>query len=533
MGLRKLLYIALGSSLINLSGQASDFQEEVHVSVNSTNLLVGEQLFFSAFVYSNSTKKASTLSSVLYVELVNETGRAVFQTKIGLREGRGSGSLYVNPDWQSGTYRLISYTKWMRNYHSFHEQKLLTFNPYNGIILDEPIAGNPLRHSDFLWNGAETFAPLQQVFMNLGYLEAASLSISVQKAETLYFPNKIALDKPAVKLSSFEILPDYKYAVVQGKLKTSTSDSAKTRVNMTIKGSSMQVATTQADEHGRFWMKYNPVMSAKNAQVQVDGAQIEEMTIIDEYYSGHSKLDSSEFTLLDSITAEHLVSRSINGQIQHAYEKQVNTNTERRMIFSHPDAKIYYLDDYERFSSVRDTFIEYIYHVGVSKSEDNYEMNVRCPEPEGLLSSSKTPLTLLDGLKVNPQDILNQSPNDIEKVEILPEYYFLSDIVYKGVISVHTFERRKLDIEPMGKRFSLANYQPYSENSYSLNITDTYPLYEPSLFWQPIHTHPAGDLIFNFSTSRLEGDYKVIIAGITKNGKPINLVKYFQVSGSD
>lgn len=530
MGLRRILYFGLSIVLLSLNAQKKDFQEEVYISLNTTNILVGETLFFSAFVYSNTSKKTSKLSSILYVELVDESGRPVHQTKIGLSDGRGSGSIYVNPAWMSSTYRIVAYTRWMMNYNSFFEQNVLVLNPYNGVIQNAPLAGNPLRNSKDLSENVDTYAPLQDISMNLGVLLPGTFSIAISKTTSLYYPNEVALENPSVELQSFEILPEYRYALVQGNVKRSSGNIDQLRVNMTIKGSSMQVATTKTDRYGRFWMSYNPDLSASAAEVliQLEEDSVEQIRIVNEFYEKHDSMPSGN-TNLDSVIIGELIERSVNSQIQRAYQKQDNLESESRNIFTQPDAKVFYLDDYKRFSSVRDTFIELIKYVGVSKSEDNYRMNVRCEETPGLISSNKSPLILLDGIKVDPEDILNQSPNDIEKIEVIPEYYFVNDVVYKGLISVHTFGRIEPDINTKGQKIPLTNYQLYSENGYALRIDNRLPLYESDIYWEPIHTHNGGQLILDFSTSRLEGTYKVSVAGISKTGKPVNLITRFRV----
>ena len=533
MGLRSILYLALCLQLISLIGQSKDFQEEVHVSVNSTNVLVGETLNFSGFVYSNTSKKLSPLSSVLYLELIDESGKAIHQTKIGLRNGCGSGSIYINPDWATGTYRLISYTKWMMNYDAFHEQHLLIFNPYNGVKKNESINGNPLKIEEQQLTELDTYSPLQSVSLSLGIIETSTLSIAIHKVSDVYYDNQVTLEHQKVSMSSYEILPDYRYAQVQGRVHGSNRLD-KLRVMMTIKGTAMQVATTQTDHYGRFWMSYNPDLLTNEAvaQVQVEGDGIEDINIIEEFYPSHASLNES-VTSLDSLTSSNLITRSINNQIQQAYKEPVTLDADLRAIYTQADAKVYYLDDYERFPSIRDTFIEYIYYVGVSKSENNYKLNVLCPEPPELNASNKEPLILLDGLAISAEDIFKQSPNDIEKIEVIPNYYFINDVVYKGVISVHSFGRKELEVTSTSKRFTLANYQPYKPHVDSLTLKDHLPMYQPSLFWEPIRKHSHGELILEFSTSRLEGTYQISVRGITVFGKPVNLVKYIRVCSSN
>lgn len=533
MGLRHIVYLGLSFLYFTVNAQNADFQEEVYVSVHSTNVLVGERLYFSAFVYSNTTKELSNLSSILYVELVDEQGKSVYQTKIGLRQGRGSGSIYINPDWLSSSYRLVAYTRWMKNYLSYWEQKILVFNPYNGIFKNDSIIGDPLINEVNEELISTSYNSLQQVSMNLGPIERGTLSISINKTNNLYYPNAITLVEPTATMQAYQVLPEYRYGMVQGRLKKAGELNA-LRLNMTMNGSGMQFATTKTDANGNFWMSYNPDTNPKNALVQLDSDEDldYEIEFINEFYEKHPSLKSSQVKL-DSKTQEALITRSVNNQILSAYQASSEDVTKTLQLFSLPSAEIYYLDDYKRFTSIRDTFIELTIYVGVSKSETNYKMNVRCDsEIPGLIDTDVPPLLLLDGLKVSAKEILDLSPNDIEKIEVVPEYYFANDLVFKGVVSVHSFKRKPLDIDFEGSMFSLAGYQPYSIEGFELELEERMPLYNHSLLWIPIHHHTGGNFSVDFATPRLAGVYEVTIRGIAENGSPINLVRRFSVSGS-
>ncbi|WP_370086861.1 hypothetical protein [Ekhidna sp.] len=533
MELRSVLYLSCAIALFNLKGQVKDYQEEVHLSVNTTNILVGETLYFSAFIYSNTSKRLSSLSSILYLELVDESGSSVYKTKIGLREGRGAGQLYIDPAWRSNTYRIKAYTRWMKNYQSFFEQKILVLNPYMGITLNELISGNPLKNSKNIKSDIDTYGQLKNVSMDLGHLESSTLSIAVNKVERLYFPNEITLENPAVNMSTFDVLPEYRYGLVQGVVMKLLGNVDQLRVNMTIKGDFMQVSTTKTDTYGRFWMSYNPELSANESevQIQVEGDSIQQIIILDEFYENHDPLDTSVVSILDSSSVFELVDRSVNSQIKIAYANLENDKSTNIDVFTEPYAKVYRLSDYKRFATIRDTFIELIPYVGVSKSESNYKMNVRCEIPPGMESLDKPPLILLDGLKVSPESIFNQSPNDIEKIEVIPKYYFVQDIVYKGIISIQTTSgKKKSDLSSFAKSRQFTDYQPYKASINTLKINSNLPLYDPNIYWEPIRRHNDGQLIIDFSTPRLDGLYKISITGISESGSPINLAKYFQVS---
>lgn len=461
------------------------------------------------------------------MELIDEHGKSVHQIKIGLRNGRGSGSIFIDSEFVSNTYRLVAYTRWMKNYYSYFEQKILILNPYNNLIEDQKISGSPVLRNVESIVDASRYDILKQVSLSLGIIDPSSISISIHKIPNQYYTNVNLMDDSIKTMKSFKILPEYKYGLVQGNVNNA---DGKLRINMTINGSNMQIAATETDSSGNFCINYNPSLSSINAeiQIQLENDTISQISVVDEFYEKFSALDTSQITL-DSITLSELIDRSVGSQIQAAYKKHLDAISGTRPIFTLPYAEVYYLDDYKRFPSVRDVFIELINNVGVSKSEENYKMNVRCnSEPPYLIVKNPVPLILLDGLKVTPQEILNISPNSIEKIEVIPEYYFLNDIVYKGVISVHSF-KGNMNVTTSGHNFHIANYQPYSEDGYQSQVESRIPQYQTDLYWEPVYTHHGGELIVNFSTSLIEGAYNLSVRGISENGKPLNITKQFQV----
>ncbi|MFY0625632.1 MAG: hypothetical protein JXR07_05025 [Reichenbachiella sp.] len=112
---------------------SQNIEEEVYLHVNSTNLISGETLLFSAYVNSKKTNKPSPLSSILYVELINEEGKIAFQSKLSIENGRGYGDLFISSTFRTGVYQLIAYTRWMKNFKRVFEVPITIINPFEKI----------------------------------------------------------------------------------------------------------------------------------------------------------------------------------------------------------------------------------------------------------------------------------------------------------------------------------------------------------------------------------------------------------------
>jgi len=108
----------------------TNIAEEVYLHLNSTTLISGESLLFSAYVNSQKTNKHSPLSKILYIELINSEGQVAHRSKIKIHEGRGYGDLFISTIFPTGFYHLKAYTRWMRNFERYFEAGIIIVNPF-------------------------------------------------------------------------------------------------------------------------------------------------------------------------------------------------------------------------------------------------------------------------------------------------------------------------------------------------------------------------------------------------------------------
>jgi len=109
-----------------------NYNEKVDVTVNSKFLLVGESLLFNIQCSNSSTGYISDLSAIAYIELVNEEAIPIFQTRVELKNGYGSGDFFLPSTLRTGNYTLIAYTNWMRNFSidGFYTSNITIINPF-------------------------------------------------------------------------------------------------------------------------------------------------------------------------------------------------------------------------------------------------------------------------------------------------------------------------------------------------------------------------------------------------------------------
>ena len=91
--------------------------ERVYLHFDNTSYYLGETIWFKAFVTSNNDDRPTTLSRVLYVELVAPEGYVVKTNKYKIDDdGTCNGDIYMDPLYLSGYYEVRAYTRYMLNW---------------------------------------------------------------------------------------------------------------------------------------------------------------------------------------------------------------------------------------------------------------------------------------------------------------------------------------------------------------------------------------------------------------------------------
>jgi TonB-dependent SusC/RagA subfamily outer membrane receptor len=90
-------------------------QEKVHLHLDKPYYAIGDDIWFKAYIIDNTTNQPSTISSALYVELINENDSVKKQIKLPVLSGLTWGDFKLSDTLPEGNYRIRAYTQWMRN----------------------------------------------------------------------------------------------------------------------------------------------------------------------------------------------------------------------------------------------------------------------------------------------------------------------------------------------------------------------------------------------------------------------------------
>jgi hypothetical protein len=132
----------------------NNLQEKIFAHLNQNFYMVGETVWFALYVVDGTIHKPSVVSKVAYVEILDNTNKAVIQTKVNIKDGAGDGSFFLPATLQSGNYVFRCYTNWMKNSDAefFFHQQITIANPFVKSEPDKKVASKNV-HVDFFPEG--------------------------------------------------------------------------------------------------------------------------------------------------------------------------------------------------------------------------------------------------------------------------------------------------------------------------------------------------------------------------------------------
>ena len=90
-------------------------QEKVYLHLDKPYYAIGDNIWFKAYVTDSRTSLPTTVSNILYVELINDRDSVAKQIKLPMQSGITWGDFKLSDSLGEGNYRIRAYTQWMRN----------------------------------------------------------------------------------------------------------------------------------------------------------------------------------------------------------------------------------------------------------------------------------------------------------------------------------------------------------------------------------------------------------------------------------
>ncbi len=563
-----LLFGIFATAQIPKSEVAADTKvfpkENVQLSINSNLLLAGELLQYKAYNLSAANKKSS-LSKVLYVSMRNENDSVVFSHKLKVENGTANGDFFVPSSLKTGIYRLIGYTNFSRNnsQDAFVERYIYVLNSF---VKTEKIIGKSM-DTVFLKKTPE-FTPQENLKSQLGnqittdkpiygYREKVTVNIenlpvnnrgnyvlSVRKMDPIEISDK-STNSTKGKLSETFYIPELRGEIISGVVfsKTSNQPMPNKEVSLTIPGKDYVFKIAKTNSNGRFFFSVPEGYNAEKSIVQLNETPSEATNfklVLDKKDFDLGKKRAS-FLKLDTELKNWLQERSVQMQIENAYydaKKDSILKNEMNLPFYNNLGTVFLLDDYTRFSTVKETFVEVVTLAAIrgSGSDSRFVVNNEY-DPNGTANfNAIPPLVLMDGMQIlNNEDLMNYNAREIKSIRVINQPYRFGPKLFSGVIAVET---KKGDFVPTKKEGYIEElnlppavkdkkyFRPdYSQKSENARIPD----YRVQLLWKADFNPNENGGVVTFYTSDVEGTFEISLEGYSEEGSYLSSKSYFEV----
>lgn len=574
----KLRHIILLFVLINTQVRAQQtitVDETIFIHTNTTTFVSGETLLYKIYCLKSSDKTPSSISKVAYIELVDNTKKSIFKNKIILENADGQGDFFIPTTLKTGNYKLIGYTNWMLNksVSELYQIDITIINPYKAdekstLKNSSDTTANPsaqnsknIPEENSFTNENVKFKLNKKIFTNRELVdlkieslntifEDGNYSLSVRKLDDIPTKNQIsatefAVDSPKTLLDLLSqdkkiTLPEIRGENISGKItaKNNTDNVGNVSIGFSLSGKSFVFKVVKTDAGGNFIFTINKAYytAAVTFQIMDVTANNYTLTLDKTPALDYSKLSFDSNTNLSYAIRESLLDRSISSQIENAYYHKKADNISKiapLSPFYYPAAKEYILDDYTRFTTLKEMIKEVATEIYYKQKDNIFHLHVNDPTVYPQLPESA--LVLIDGLYLeNQAELFTYNMKNIFKIEISAGRYLVGSKSFNGLISFTTFDNDFKNYQSGSSILKTSLLRPlpkkiYNNIDYSI-LTDNerIPDFRNQLFWNP-EVKLNNNIKNSFYTSDISGIFELRLEGFAPNGSPVSLKETFEV----
>lgn len=534
---------------------SNELRERVYIQTDKNTYLAGE-LVWLKFYLTDSKGVPADFSKVGYVELLDES-TAQIQAKLELSGGIGIGCLELPSTLSTGYYRLVGYTRQMKN-----EGETVFFNKVISVIntfkVDETIGIDSLLElpvPSVLENNivvrtnkssyptrTRSYVQIQDLPKNIHSLTisiagkdliAGSMTMSQWKKELISTP------MPTLQTT---ILPEYEGHIISGKIvNIETGELVNEHINavpfLGFVGDQIRIFNGKIEGNGSIQF-YTKRIAGSNELVTSLYSFPEDkyrVDIISPFYA-HSERSLQPF-MVNPKWQDRLLQRSVGLQASYAFvaDSLNRTDTAYAHFQWKPD-RSYILDEYTRFTRMDEVVIEFIPSLRFRKIDNKRILSVLMDETATFTSGNS--FVLLDGIPILDHDIIyHYDPLLVYRIDVYKNRFDFGGNFFDGIASFTTYKSDypalKLDTQSQmfdyeGTQLNRLFYAPDYLNEEDIN--SRIPDYRHTLLWNPtVELEGFSDIQIPFTTSDLTGEFQVVLEGLTQDGNVIRGTAVFEV----
>jgi len=533
--MKRLLLITV--CLITLSGLQAQERECMRIYTDKDCYLTGEDLWIKVCV-TDSLYNESDISKVAYIE-ISDSRQVYTQNKVALQNGTGWGRVKLPQTMLTNTYQLTAYTRYMRNFGE-------TYFPQKPIIIlnvNEPIGESNIEVSDSLpaTTSAATNSSLGLSADKAVYYNRSKVTVTVPKLPanakelTLSVVRKDCIFPALLPLSPLQNITSQKANqsfiaeceghIVTGKLAVANAASINTKLSCI--GKDIRIFDGQPQPDGNTYLFYTSGITDRQDIVLTTSSETEyscRLEIASPFAGILSNQKLPKFRL--SFDRKALAERSIGAQLHHILPADsTKSQSIWDQLYSYRPSSSYNLNEYTRFNTVRETFIEFA--TGIGTIRQNGVSTIRLLQKDGKRFSDYKALVLLDGVPIEDHEtILSYDARLLHYIHQYSGMYTFGGRTHEGIVSLVSLRgglpNIRLDENSLQFSYEFPQNKPFfAQPVYDseAQVQSRIPDFRHTLYWGADITCSTDAV--SFYTSDMKGLYVITLQGITAEGKEI------------
>jgi hypothetical protein len=549
--------LSLFSQKAKTENKNTSIKEQIILQTNTDFYLSGESILYKTICLNAKNKETITLSKIAYVDLINNENTSVLKHKQVINNGISYNDFFIPTNIETGSYKIIAYTKLTQSNNEYASRDIFILNPYlqlpekykennNKAVINVLNYSEENENTSKIGLNKKEFKKREKVTINSNENFQGNFVINVIKIDSIPELQKSKNINSLIQIENYPtedndntmLFPETRGEIFVGKItaKNNTDVLENKKIALSIPGENFDFKIATTDINGTFKFLLNS-HNGEEAYFQVFEKNKENFKI-ELFNEPTIKIKKTEKELkINPNYANAFLKRSIANQIQNIYY-----HTKSDTVFAYKKSKPFYdgsdkeylLKDYNPQNTVKEIFIEIIPEVYISKKEGKQTFSVNDYEVNNSNLYYNT-LVLVDGFLLQDVDeILTFDPDYFTKINFVNKGYFLNKYMFNGVVNLTTKDynylpnttqdyiiKKKLDRPQLNKK--------YYNVDYSKNHLETIPDYRYQLYWEPNVTEINTKKPFEFYTSDISGNFKIIIEGITTNGESMYIENYIKV----
>lgn len=541
----------------HIHSSLTPFRERVYVQTDKQLYMAGELLWLK-FYTTDAEGRLTDLSKVGYVELVSDSIPEK-QIKIEIAGGTGSGWLELSPMLATGYYRLIAYTRFMRNEEKqvFFEKTIGVINPYvrneKSFIRDEEAmaakADEPPKtaNAGLLSTDRNTYGKRSGGEIRIKGLPAEnfSLAVSVAGKDPVFTGTPLIASwkedlrsMQNVKFSG-NVLPEYEGPIIEGKLVNSENNLPEKDLNspafISFPGRNLQIFPGKVEENGDITFVSGSLSEKEEIATVAFNAPGKKyrVDLTSPFVAHEEKLLPP--LRIDSAWQDYIKRRHLGIEVTESYIADSLSRIEPiPPFFNYKPYRTYLLDEYTRFPNMEEVFVEFIPIVRLRRGAQGRSFDLMTEKLDGYVSGNS--LVLFDNVPVTNQELMvAYNPLMIKKIDVYLGKYTWGNQSFDGVVAFYSYNNDYPGITfgPDTQLFDFDGTQAYRyfySPVYDGAAGSRLPDFRHTLLWEPtIRSHKMQEIVIPFYTSDMTGSFLITVEGISPEGTVVSEVHRIEV----